>query len=171
MPYDPGFHTGTITGTLKIDEIPGESLRSNHEDEIDFHALRWQIRQNTSAQVGKGRTQGRAEVTELILNKYIDASSPDLALACLKSQNFPEMVATLRKDSGDEPLDYFIITMKDVIVSRYEILGTPENTNLVEEQIGLVFQLVEIGYTVQNEDYTPGDEFTMAYDIGAAQMA
>lgn len=162
-----------ITGTMLIDggAIGGESLRANHEDEIDFHALRWTIAQQTSAQVGRGRTQGRAEVSAATVNKFYDASSPDLALACLQSKNFAEVVLTVTKDSGDEALEYLIITMNDVIVSNYRILGARPQSQQIEEEIGLTCQLITIKYTVQNEDYSAGDEFEMSFDIGAGVQA
>ncbi len=162
-----------ITGTLEIDggAIEGESLLEVAENQIDFHSIGFVSKQQTSAQVGRGRTQGRAEVSPVTIRKFIDKSSPDIALACMKSTNFAEMVLTIWKASGDDMLDYVKIILSDVIVSRYEILGSRPNSQQIEEMVQLTFQLIEFNYTVQNEDYSAGDVMTVVFDAGKGAQA
>lgn len=158
-----------LTGYLKIGDIAGESQRTEHEDEIDIHDIMWNIEQGSAAQVGKGRSRARAQVGALMLKKFVDASTPYLQLACMQGKSFPDMVLSVRKDSGDAHLDYLIITMENVTISKSEILGIGdvEGGEIMEEALGLVFENVTVKYVVQADDHSAGDEHEISYDIAA----
>jgi len=157
-----------LTGYMKIPDIAGESLRADHEDEIDIHDLMWSIEQAASAQVGKGRSRSRAQIGSIYARKYYDASSPYLALAAMQAKSFDEIVIYVRKDSGEAHLDYLEITLTNTIISKYEVLGVGANDGQVmEESVGLAFEEVKIKYTVQADDHSAGDEHEIEYDLGA----
>ncbi|PUB17272.1 Hcp family type VI secretion system effector [Yoonia sediminilitoris] len=158
-----------LTGYLKIGDIAGESQRAEHEDEIDIHDIKWNIEQGSAAQVGRGRSRSRAQVDAIFLRKFTDAASAYLALACMQGKSFPDMVLSVRKDSGDAHLDYLIITMENVTISKFEVLGTGdgEGGQMIEEVLGLVFENVTYKYTVQADDHSAGDEHEITYDIAA----
>ncbi len=158
-----------FTGYLKIGDIKGESQRADHEEEIDIHDMRWNIEQGSAAQVGKGRSRARAQVSALELGKFADASSVYLALACMQGKSFPDMVLSVRKDSGEAHLDYLIITMENVTISKYEVLGVGEQEDgqMIEEALALVFENVTYKYTVQEDDHSAGGEHEITYDIAA----
>jgi type VI secretion system secreted protein Hcp len=158
-----------LTAYLKIGDIRGESQRADHEDEIDIHDMMWNIEQGSAAQVGKGRSRARAQISGLYLNKFVDASSAYLALACMQGKSFPDMILAVRKDSGEAHLDYLTITMENVLISKYEVLGVgaQEDGQVIEEQIGLVFENVTYKYVVQEDDHSAGDEHEVTYDIAA----
>lgn len=157
-----------LTAYLAIGDIAGESQRADHEDEIDIHDIEWNIEQAAAAQVGKGRSRARAQVSNLMLRKYADAASVYLGLACMQGKSFPDMVLSVRKDSGEAHLDYLIITMENVTIAKYEVLGTGDASgDMIEEMIGLAFENVTYKYTVQADDHSAGDEHEITYDIAA----
>ncbi|MBU2980564.1 type VI secretion system tube protein Hcp [Lentibacter algarum] len=158
-----------LTGYWKIDDIEGESQRAEHEKEIDFHDILWNIEQGSAAQVGKGRSRSRAQVGPINVRKFTDASSAYLALACMQGKSFPEMVLSVRKDSGEAHLDYLVITMQNVTISKFEVVGVgdEEDGQMIEEIVGLVFEDVTYKYTVQEDDHSAGDEHEITYDIAA----
>lgn len=158
-----------LAAYLKIGDIQGESQRAEHEEEIDIHDMRWNIEQGSAAQVGKGRSRARAQVSALELSKFVDASSVYLALACMQGKSFPDMTLAVRKDSGDAHLDYLVITMENVTISKYEVLGVGEQEEgqMIEEALGLVFENVTYKYTVQEDDHSAGGEHEVTYDIAA----
>ena len=156
-----------LTGYMLIEDIPGESLRADHEDEIDVHAITWNISQGAAAQTGRGRSQARAEVGSVNVGKFYDASSPYLALACMQAKSFDEIVISVRKDSGEAHLDYLVITMENVVISSYDILSTPPDSLTIEESVGLTCEKISIKYTVQADDHSAGDEHEIEYDIAA----
>ncbi|MCK0094143.1 type VI secretion system tube protein Hcp [Yoonia sp. F2084L] len=162
-----------LTGYLKIDDIPGESKRADHEGEIDVHDIHWNISQGSSSARGSGRTQSRAQVSSLTCYKEVDASSPYLALACMQGKSIPEATLALRKDSGDAHLDYLTIKMTNCIVTTYEMLNDDadqsedSDSDVVTERLALSFESVNMVYTVQADDHSAGDEHEIEFDIVA----
>lgn len=161
-----------FTGYLKIEEIKGESKRADHEDEIDVFGVYFGAYQNSSAATGSGRSRGRASVSDLIVYKWMDASSPYLALACMQGKSFAEIVLMARKDSGDAHLDYLQITMTNCIISKYQMSQkAPEDggQDMVVEDVSISFEKVKYKYVVQADDHSAGDEHEVEYDVVAAR--
>lgn len=159
-----------LTGFMQIKGIPGESRRVEHEGEIDVTDVMWRIEQAPPSSAGRGRRRARAEVGDVVVTKTYDSSSPYLALAAMQSRSFPEVVISVRRDSGDAHLDYLTITMSNVLVSQYEIIGTdpePRAGDEVLELVGLTFEEVRVRYVVQDDDHSAGDEHEIEYDIAA----
>ncbi len=158
-----------ITGYLEISEIPGESLRAEHEEQIDVHGAHWKIAQKSGTSMGSGLTQARAEVGSLTVYKWFDAASPYLAHSSMRGTAFPEMVLYARKDSGEAHLDYLTITMTNCIISSYEMQndGEDEDMQMIGEKVSIAFEKVKILYTVQAEDGSAGDEHEIEYDVVA----
>jgi len=158
-----------LTAYLKIEDIPGESLRAGHEDEIDIVGIDWEIERVMAFRRGAGRRRARVEVEPLGLMKVIDKASPYLAEAALKGKSFPEAVLSVRKDSGEAHLDYLTITMENVMVSAYEFKndGLEDPLDVIQERVELVFENVTYKYIVQNDDHSAGEEHEIEYDISA----
>lgn len=160
----------TMNGYLKIGDIAGESRRVQHEDEIDVHDVLWSMKNSGSSRSGKGRSRSRAKVSPLVVRKFTDAASPYLALACMQGKSIPEVVLAVEKGGGDggAHLDYLVITMTNVRFSKFEVLGVGDGDDgMIEEELGLVFENVEIKYTVQADDHSAGAEHEISYDIAA----
>jgi len=154
-----------FNGYLKVPDIPGESVRADHEDEIDVFGVSWSVVQQTSASAGKGRVQGRAHASAVTFEKFMDAASPYLTLACLQGKSFDEVVFSVRKDSGDAHLDYLVVTLTNVIVSSYEMSNGDDQQ--IRESVSLMAEEIKILYTVQADDHSAGDEHEIEYDLVA----
>ncbi|TCM86466.1 Hcp family type VI secretion system effector [Rhodovulum steppense] len=159
----------TLNAYMKVPDIDGESKSADHEKEIDLYDLHWLMQQESHAQVGSGRTRGRAQINPLMVRKWYDASSPYLALACMQGKSFPEVVIMVRKDSGDAHLDYLQITLTNTTISKYEIVGEYENTKAISELVGLAAEKVKVKYIIQADDHSAGDEHEIEYDIAAGR--
>ena len=156
-----------LTAYLKIPDIPGESQRAGHEDEIDIHDIQWAIEQTGSAAVGRGRRRARTDISPLRVRKYYDAASPYLALAVETGQAFDEVVVSVRRDSGEAHLDYLVITMENVIVSSYGF-GTDHEDDLggrLTESVALEFEHVRLAYTRQAENGSAGDTHEVSLPV------
>lgn len=158
-----------LAAYLKIGDIGGESQRADHEEEIDIHDVIWNVEQGSAAQIGKGRSRSRAQVGPIYLRKFTDAASAYLLLACMQGKSFPDMVLSVRKDSGEAHLDYLIITMENVTISKFETegVGAAEDGQMIQEVVGLIFENVTYKYTVQEDDHSAGGEHEITYDIAA----
>jgi type VI protein secretion system component Hcp len=76
-----------IDGFVKIRDIPGESTRDDHEDEIEFHSITFGMEAAYDRGGSVGR--GRVDFDMVVVSKYYDRSSPPLKGACAVRQSMP----------------------------------------------------------------------------------
>ena len=150
---------------VKIGDVKGESKDGTHKGEIDVLAWSWGMNQSGSGHVGGGSGTGKVSVHDLSLTKYIDMSSPDLMLACCNGKHYPEAKLTVRK-AGENPLEYLIITMNDVIISSVSTGGSGGEDRLTES-VALNFAKVKVDYTEQTATGAAGAKPKMGWDIEA----
>jgi type VI secretion system secreted protein Hcp len=131
---------------LKIEGIPGESTDDKHKNEIDVLSFHWGI-----ARTGRGR----AQVQDFKVVKHVDAASPLLFDAVCSGQVIKQAVFTLRK-AGDKAIDFYKVQFENVFISSAAPAGSAGGEDLPMEQVTLDFQAVEIEYTAQNPDGSPG---------------
>ena len=156
-----------VSGYMKIEEIPGESGRKDHEGEISIASLSWGATRPMVNTPGVGRSTGMANVTSLMVSKYYDKSSPYLAQAVLIATAFPEIVVTLRKDSGETHLDYLTVTLSDCMIESYNFSGASEVEPPPMESISIVFNKMKVLYIEQASDHSAGGEHEFEYDLVA----
>ena len=134
---------------IKIDDVKGEAQDKNHEGEIDVLAWSWGMSQSGTMHAGGGGGGGKVNVQDLSFTKYIDKSSSVLMLYCSNGKQFKEAKLTVRKAGGDEPLEYLIITMKDVIVTSVSTGGSGGEDRLTEN-VALNFATVKRNISRRN---------------------
>ena len=152
---------------LKVEGIEGESKDKAHGKEIDVLAWSWGMSQSGTGHVGGGGGAGKVNVQDISLTKYIDKSSPDLMLACCNGKHFGEAKLTVRK-AGENPLEYLIITMTDVLISSVSTGGSGGEDRLTEN-VTLNFAKVKVEYTEQTSKGGAGAKPKMGWDIAANQ--
>jgi len=146
---------------LKLDGIEGESAVAGHENEIDIESLSWGLTNAGTGSYGGGSGAGRVDVADVSMMKLVDASSAKLQLACCAGTPISEAVITMRKAGGEDPLDYVVITLSDVMVSSFQISSTgPADSH--QESFSLNFSKVKYEYQKQKEDGSgePAGEYT-----------
>ncbi|MFQ5545945.1 MAG: Hcp family type VI secretion system effector [Acidiferrobacterales bacterium] len=150
---------------IKIEDIEGESADSEHASEIDVLAFSWGASQNGTMHTGTGGGAGKVDVQDLSFTKWVDKASPRLMLAVCNGKHMGEAVLAARK-AGERPLEYFKITMKDVIVTSVSTGGS-DDEDLLTETVTLNFGKVKVGYTPQKADGSGDAEVEMGWDIAA----
>lgn len=150
---------------MKIPGVEGEAKDGTHKSEIDVLAWGWGMTQSGSAHVGGGMGTGKVNVHDLSFTKYIDKSSPDLMLACCNGKHFPDAKLTVRK-AGENPLEYLIIVMQDVMVAGITTGGSGGEDRLTEN-VRLNFAKVKVDYTEQVAGGGAGAKPKMGWDIEA----
>jgi type VI secretion system secreted protein Hcp len=156
-----------FSGYLKIDDIAGESKRSDHEDEIVISSFSWGAMRSAFRNSGGQRESGLPEVQALNITKDFDAASPYLALACIKAKNLGEVVLTLRKDAGDAHSDYLTITLTNALVETFQTGGGGGGNPV--DSLTISFDSIKLKYVADADDLTAGDEHEIEYDILAAK--
>jgi type VI secretion system secreted protein Hcp len=156
-----------FSGYLKIDDIEGESKRADHEGEIIVSSFSWGATRSAFRNSGGQRESGLPEVQSLSLTKDYDASSPYLALACIKAKNLGDVVLTLRKDQGDEHSDYLTITLTNTLIESYQTGGGGGGNPV--DSLSLSFDSIKVKYIQDADDLTAGGEHEIEYDVLAAK--
>lgn len=152
---------------MKIDGIKGESADDKHKDTIDILSWSWGMNQSGSAHMGGGAGSGKVNVHDLSFTKYIDVSSPDLYLSCCNGKHLKEAKLTVRK-AGENPLEYLVVTMEDVIVASVSHGGSHGEDRLTEH-VSLNFARVKVDYTAQDSKGGAGAKPKMGWDIAAGK--
>ncbi len=148
---------------IKIGDLKGEARDKTHKDEVDVLAWSWGMSNSGSAQQGSGAGAGKVNVQDFSFTKYIDKSTPDLMLATCNGKHYPKAVLTVRK-AGENPLEYLLITMEEVLVSSISTGGSGGEDRLTEN-VTLNFAKVKVQYKEQTEKGSVGDKPEMGWDI------
>src|SRR2546430_11129383 len=114
--------------------------------------------QSGSAHMGGGAGSGKVNVNDLSFTKFIDVSSPDLYLSCCNGKHLKDAKLGGRK-AGENPLEYLIVTMEDVLVSSVSNGGSGGEDKLTEH-VTLNFAGVKAGYAAQNNKACDGAKLT-----------
>ncbi len=152
---------------IKFDGIDGESADGKHEKSIDLLSWSWGMSQSGTTHMGPGAGAGKVNVNDLSFTKYIDKSTPVLMKYLAKGTHISEAVLTIRK-AGDNPLEYLVVTMNDVIVSSYSTGGSGGEERLTENCC-LNFAKHKVAYTPQKKDGSGDAAVEMTWDTAKNQ--
>jgi len=150
---------------IKIGAYKGESMDDKHKGEIDVLAWQWGMSNGGSTHTGGGSGTGKVSVQDLSFTKYLDVSSPDLMLACCNGKHIDKAMMTLRK-AGEKPLEYYTITMQDVLITNVSAGGSSSDDRLTEN-VTLNFGKVKVQYKEQTATGGAGPAPEMGWDIAA----
>lgn len=149
---------------IKIADIEGSSVDKKHAKEVDVLAWSWGASQSGTFHAGGGGGAGKANFQDLSFTKWIDKASTKLFKAVASGQHIKEAVLTVRKAGGDNPVEYLIITMTDVMVTSYSTGGSG-GEDLITENVTLNFAKVEMKYTPQEAAGGGGSPLTFGWNI------
>lgn len=126
---------------LKLGDILGESQEAKHENEIEI--LSYTQTFSNSAKIAKGVTTGPGKVVcgAVTLVKNIDRSSSEFVRLVVTGAHVPEGVLTFRKP-GAPPLEYYRVTMNDVIVTAVDQVDNADPAAIIEKVTLLADQFV-----------------------------
>ena len=151
---------------LKLEGIQGESTDSAHPKEIDVLSFSWVTTQGGSATVGSGTGAGKAQMNDLVITKHVDRASPVLMSKHLSGATIATAVLTLRK-AGGAPLDYAILTMSNVVVTKIEH-GADDGGHT--EAVSLQFSAIQYDYKQQQSDGTGGPTISAGYNASTSKV-
>ena len=132
-------------------ELKGESVDKEHKDEIDVMSWSWGMTQSGTSHSGGGSGSGKVSVRDVTIVKHVDKASPNLIKQCCNGKHFTGATLVVRKaggSSGDKPLPYFTLKMKDGLISSITT-GEVDQDGRMVETIGLNFAAFEIEYDPQ----------------------
>ncbi|PIJ49614.1 Hcp1 family type VI secretion system effector [Erwinia sp. OLTSP20] len=151
---------------IKIDGIDGESLDSNHKDEIQVLAWKWDVSQHSNMHSGSGGGSGKASVSDFLFEHYTDKASPNLLSYCLSGKHIKNIKFVVRK-AGGNPLEYLTIKFTDVIITHVEMLGSISDETRPRESVKFSFTKMTQDYVMQNAEGHKSGTISASYDVKA----
>ena len=160
---------------IKLDGIDGESTDSKHSKEVEVLSFHFKgHQQGTAGSSTGGLGKGKVKLTDFVISKRVDKSSPKLFLQCCNGEPVKKLVFTARK-AGKDQQDYLKITMTDCLVSEYNCGVEDDPTHHPRdplsglekshgpdwgplEQVGFNYSTIDFSYKEQKPDGTLGGE-------------
>jgi type VI secretion system secreted protein Hcp len=146
-----------VDAFLKLGSLKGESQVKGFEDQIEILSWNWDMTQQGVSHRGTGSGAGTANVSDLEFTHFIDAASPSLMQACLSGKHFDTATLTMRKVGGDTPLNYLVLTLSQVFVTKVATGGakggdasSSKGEEMVPETVALSFAKVQVDYQPQD---------------------
>jgi len=122
---------------IKFDGVDGESTDKDHKAWIDILSFS----EGTKIQEGSDSTRAQYEVSDFIVAKELDKSSPKLAESIAMRKVFPKVEIHL--DSGRAT--YYAYELTNVMITSYTISGT--HNEVPTEEFSLNYEKVKFSET------------------------
>jgi len=152
---------------LKIDDLVGDSkdkATPSHKDEIQVLGFSWGMTQTGTTHNATGGGSGKVSVNDISFTKRVDTTSTNLIKHCCNGHHFKQAVFTVRKAGGKSPVEYFKITLEELIVSSITTSVAPESETIIEN-VTLNFARFKLAFVPQADDGTPMAEMPASWDI------
>lgn len=149
----------------KIGTMEGESLDARHKGEIDVLSWSWGVSQSGTSGHGGGGGEGKASFHDFTFTHHVDKASPVLMKACATGQHIKDATITVRK-AGKGQQEFFIITMRDIIVTSVSMTVSTEG-DVTMESVVLAFARVDLEYKPQKPDGSLDAGIHFTYDLKA----
>jgi len=151
---------------LKIEGVTSESQRKGHEGEIEVKSMQFGGSNISSVGQGSGGGTGVVTLSEFVISKITDQSSPELFQKMCTGQHYPTAVLTLYKSGGDGgPLKYLTYEFEEVYVTGINWSGQEGGDPIPWESVTFAFGAVTMTYTVQSEEGTGSGDVVGSWDV------
>jgi type VI secretion system secreted protein Hcp len=135
---------------LKLDGIDGESLDDAHKNEIEIKKWGWLTENKVRWDVNQGGQSTKVEVQAIELEKVCDKASVTLYQNCVTGKHIKHGKITCRKNDGEQKVEYMVVTLTDIMISKVQFIGDGDNQAL-SETVNLSFAEFQLDYKVQND--------------------
>lgn len=151
---------GNAAAYIKIDGIDGEATDSAHKDWIEIQSVQFSAKREISQGTGGMREASRPQLSDIVVTKEIDKSSPKLFTEAVIGVPGKNAVIHLTKEvvPGKEEV-YMKYILSDILVSSLSTKGG----DILSEAVSVSFPKVEIHYT-PFRDGVPQEPVTATYD-------
>ena len=162
--------SGAFDIFIKIGEIDGESADDKHPRWIELQSFQWGVKREISAPIGgAAREISAPSISEIVITKKVDSSSPALFLNAVGgSEPIPEVILEL-EDLGLAGKVFYRITLNEVLVSSQSHSGTVGGDDRPQESVSLNFMKIKIEYYIRSEDGKLTPVPPVEYDLSTAK--
>jgi len=133
---------------LKLDTIEGESVRKGFEKQIDILSYSWGGSQVTGVAGTGGSGQGRANLSELSVSKYLDKASTKIFKALIAGAHIANGTLSSVKAGTDVTKPFLTLTMKELFVTSQQISASSE---IPVESVSFSYNEMKVEYFQQDD--------------------
>jgi len=147
---------------MKVDGADGESKNSKHSNWIDLQSFHWGANQPSTMAKGGGGGAGQVSFHDCTAVASVDKAYPTLLIKCAGGDHISKVEIAGAKAGGDE-MEYFKITLEDVIVTSVDVTGAVG----AEVMANYSFQSAKVKseYSVQTDKGGKGATSTFGWNI------
>ena len=159
---------------VNFGDIKGEVTEKDHKDNIAATKVSYGLRQpaSTNQQTAGGRTAEAVEFSEFVFEKLIDKATPKLFEAAVTGATIPEVIIHYSRASGDSPVVYLEVKLKEVLISGIQHVADPSGAQqFPTEEIRMTFGAIEKTYTQQTSAGKKGGNVAAKYKLTTGEAA
>jgi type VI secretion system secreted protein Hcp len=135
---------------LKLEAIEGESLDFAHGGEIEIQAWNWETTNVVKWDINQGGQSTKVAINAITIQKFCDKATVTLYQCCVTGKHIKNATITCRKNDGEQKVEYLIMTLTDIMISKVRFDGEGADQSL-KEQVELSFAKFRMDYKVQND--------------------
>ena len=147
---------------MKVEGADGESKNHKHTNWVDLESFHWGANQPSTMHVGGGGGAGKVSFNDLTAVAAVDKAYPAMLIKCASGEHISKVQIAGAKAGGDE-VEYFKITLEDVIVTSVDVSGA-QGAQVV---VNYSFQAAKVKseYSVQTDKGGKGATSEFGWDI------
>jgi len=155
---------------LKLDGIEGESLDFAHSGEIEIKNWEWHTENHVNWDINQGGQSTKVEIKHIELKKICDKASVTLYQCCVTGRHIKNGTITCRKNDGEQKVEYLIVTLTDIMITKVDWSGEGGAQSL-DENVGLSFAEFHLDYKVQNDTGNASGTTSFGFNVQKQQKA
>lgn len=154
---------------LKYGSIKGETTQLTHKEWIEVNSFQFGVGRGISMGVGGGskREATAPSVSEIVLTKSFDVSSPLLLKEAIGGKAVEVKIEMTQTDSSGKHVSYQKYILSDTLISGYSISSGGDRPS---ESISLNFGKIDSEYLNIDSKFNAKTTGHVIYDIGQAKL-
>lgn len=152
-----------IDGESTVQGFPGAPIEAENFD--------WGLsRPGADTGYTATRISGAPSIQALRFSHYFDKASPKLMEYCATGKTIPRAIVAVQKTGRDGlSLNYFVIELKNVMVTAVQLGGT-DQSGLIVENVSLTFGEYKVKYTQSDATGKSMGTVETSYNIATQKM-
>jgi type VI secretion system secreted protein Hcp len=145
---------------LKLDGIQGESVDTNHKNEIQLLSWSWGASQVTSVAGTGGSGAGKADLSDFSVMKFLDKSSTPIFKALISGTHIKTGTLTAVK-SGAAGKPFLKVDFQELFVTSQQLSASSE---IPSESVSFSYNQIKVEYSMQDDKGTVTTAGSVTYN-------
>ena len=147
---------------LKLGDIQGESVSTNHANEIEVQSWSWGGSQTSTVSATTGSGGGKVSLSELNLMIQFDKSSAPLLKGLTIGTHYPTAQLSAQKSGASGGSNYITFALTEVFIASVQLSASGDIPSC---SLSLTYKSYTFNYYQQKADGTVSVAGTAGYDV------